>query len=122
MLHNTASAATNQASLNPASYAAGANNGSWVDITKVKGEAMVPYTIGALTGSVIIKVQDATDIAGTGSADLTGVVTAALSVANSAGSLRVPANNHRGFVRVVATVTTGPIFIGASVAGHPGNV
>jgi len=122
MLHSTASAALNQPSLSPASYAAGANNGAWVDCSKIKGEILAAITMGAVTGSVIFKVQDATDIGGTGVADIAGVVSASLNTATSASTLRVPAAGHRGFCRVVATVTTGPIFLSASLAGHPGIV
>lgn len=122
MLHNTASASTIQPSLNAASFSSGANNGAWVDITKIKGEALVAISLGAVTGSVVVKVQDATDISGTGSADLTGIVTPSLSTANTATTLRIPSNNHRGFVRVVATVTTGPVLLSATIAGHPGIV
>jgi hypothetical protein len=120
MMHSQAAAALHQASLAPASYAAGANNGAWVDLSKCVGEALVPLTIGAVTGSVVFKVQDATDGSGTGAADLAGVATGTISSANSAAKLVFPADQNRGFVRVVATVTTGPVFAAGSVAAHPG--
>jgi len=119
MLHNTGSQTTYTSSIAPQSCAAGATNGGWVDITQAEGEVVVPIQIGAVTGSVIVKVQDATDTSGTGSADLSGVVTASLNTANSTAKLVFPAGSARQAVRVVATVTTGPILLGASVGLVP---
>lgn len=115
MLHAFGSAVSHNPSLHPASYAAGANNGAYVDISGAEGEVMVPIQLGAVTGSVILKVQDADDTGGTNVADLTGVVTASLNTANSAAKLSFPAGSARKAVRVVATVTTGPIFISSAV-------
>jgi len=110
----------NGASLSPASYAAGANNGSWVDVRTIEGQIVIPITIGAVTGSVILSVQDATDGSGTGAAALSPAV--ATASANSTARLVVPAGSVRGWVRVVATVTTGPVFAAAQVMGHGGIV
>lgn len=122
MMSNQASAAVVSASVSPASYSAGAANGAWVDLRKSKGEILVPIVIGAVTGSVIVKVQDATDISGTGAGDITGVTTASITAATSAHKLVFDAKRSRGFVRVVATVTGGPVLVGASFAAHPGVV
>jgi acetyl-CoA carboxylase beta subunit len=78
--------------------------------------------LGAVTGSVVVKLQDATDGSGTGAADLAGATTASLSTANSAAKIVAKAGANRGFIRVVATVTTGPVFASAAMAGHPGIV
>lgn len=115
MLNNHGAVANISASISPASYAAGAANGSWVDLTNSQGEITIPITLGAVTGSVILKVQDATDTSGTGAADLSGVTTASLNTANSTAKLTFPSSSARQAVRVVATVTTGPIFISAPV-------
>jgi len=113
----------NGASLSPASYAAGANNGAWVDVRMIEGQIVIPITIGAVTGSVILSVQDATDGSGTGAAALSpAVATASINTANSTARLVVPAGSVRGWVRVVATVTTGPVFAAAQVMGHGGIV
>lgn len=119
MLHNVGSQTTYTSSIAPQSCAAGATNGGWVDITQAEGEVVVPIQIGAVTGSVIVKVQDATDTSGTGAADLSGVTTASLSAANTATKLVFPAGSSRQAVRVVATVTTGPVLVGASVGVVP---
>jgi hypothetical protein len=108
------------ASLSPASYAAGANNGAWVDVRAVKGELFVPIHVGAVTGSVVFKLQDATDGSGTGAADLSpAVATASINTANSTAKLVVDGRVIRSHVRVVATVTTGPVFAAASVCSIP---
>lgn len=119
MLNNQAQAAAQQVGLTPASYAAGANNGSWLDVRAIEGDILIDILIGAVTGSTIVKVQDATDGSGTGAADVTGAVTASLTTANSITKLTVPAGSVRGWIRVVATVTTGPVFHGVGVLGHP---
>jgi hypothetical protein len=120
MMGSQASAAASANSLNAASYSAGANNGAWMDVTKWCGEGLVSLNIGAVTGSVVFKVQDATDISGTGAADIANVVTGTLSTPNTAAKLVFNVDQCRGFVRVVATVTTGPVLAAGNLHGHPG--
>lgn len=120
MIHSYGSAVIVGHSIAPASLAAGATNGAWVDARNVKGELCVPITVGAVTGSVIVKLQDATDGSGTGAADLSpAVATASINTQNSTAKLVVPANTIRSHVRVVATVTTGPVFLAAPVLAIP---
>jgi hypothetical protein len=119
MLNVWASAATNNPSINPASLAAGANNGAYVDISAAEGEVLVEIPVGAVTGSVVVKVQDADDTGGTNVADLAGVTTASYSTANSVTKLTFPASSSRKAIRAVATVTTGPIVMGATVKFIP---
>lgn len=119
MLNNIGSQLTLAASINPASNAAGATNGAYVDIGQAEGEVVIPITVGAVTGSVIFKVQDADDTGGTGVADLAGVTTASITTANSVAKLSFPASSARRAVRVVATVTTGPVFASAAVGFVP---
>lgn len=116
MLNNHGAQLTLSPSINAQSMAAGTVNGAWVSTTNATGEVVVPISIGAVTGSVVFKVQDATDTSGTGAADLSGVTTASLNTANSTAKLVFPSNSARGAVRVVATVTTGPI-LGAALVG-----
>lgn len=119
MLNAWASAASNNPSINPASQGAGAANGAYVDISGAEGEVLVEIQVGAVTGSVVVKVQDADDTGGTNVADLAGVTTASYSTANSVTKLTFPASSARKAVRVVATVTGGPILLGASVKFIP---
>ncbi len=122
MMHSQASAAASAVGLAAASYAAGANNGGWIDARAYQGEILVVCNNGATTGSVIFKVQDATDSGGTGAADVTGAATASISAANSVNKLVLNSNGQRGWIRVVATVTTGPVLASASVHANPGIV
>lgn len=122
MISSQASAAASALGLAPASYAAGANNGGWIDARAYQGEILVACANGATTGSVIFKVQDATDNSGTGAADISGAATASISAANSVTKLVLNANDQRGWIRIVATVTTGPVLAGASVHSNPGIV
>lgn len=119
MLNTFGGAMSVNASINPASLSAGANNGSYVDISAAEGEVLVTIPVGAVTGSVVVKVQDADDTGGTGVADLAGVTTASYNTATSVTKLSFPASSARKAVRVVATVTTGPIVMGASVCFIP---
>jgi len=119
MINNLGGQSSQAASLSPASYAAGANNGTWVNLTGAQGEVTVQIAIGAVTGSVVFKVQDATDTGGTGAADLSGVTTASITAANGVAKLAFPRASARQAVRVVATVTTGPVFASALVESLP---
>lgn len=107
------------ASINPASLGAGAANGSYVDISSAEGEVVVYIPVGAVTGSVVVKVQDADNTSGTGVADLTGVTTGSYNTANSVTKLVFPSSSARKAIRVVATVTTGPVVMGALVGFIP---
>ena len=115
---STASAAT--AAINTASLSAGANNGTWIDTRNYQGALVFVITLGSVTGSVIVKIQDATDISGTSSADVSGATTASLTTANTSTKLILPSSKPRGFVRLVATVTTGPVLTSAVLLARQG--
>lgn len=120
MLGNESTAATAVSAINAASLSAGANNGGWIDTRNFQGDLMFTVLLGAVTGSVIVKLQDATDGSGTGSADVSGFATASLNTANSATKLIMPSTKSRGWVRAVATVTTGPILTAVAMHARPG--
>jgi hypothetical protein len=119
MLGNEAPASGVTQAINSASLSAGANNGGWIDTRNMQGDLLFVILLGAVTGSCIVKVQDATDGSGTGSGDVAGFATAALSAANTATKLIMPASKSRGWVRLVSTVTTGPILTGAVLLARP---
>jgi hypothetical protein len=109
MLGNEAYANTPAEALRATSFSAGVNNGPWLPVKNLEGMLEVLYNLGALTGSVVFKLQDATDGSGTGAADLSPAVeTASLTTAGSTGALRVDKRKVRSHVRLVSTVTTGP--------------
>jgi hypothetical protein len=119
VLNNVGSMTTYTSSINTASQAAGAQNGGYIDISAAEGEVVVVVPVGAVTGSVVVKVQDADDTGGTNVADLAGVTSGTYNTANSVLKLTFPASSARRAVRVVATVTTGPILLGAAVGFVP---
>lgn len=119
MLGAEGSAAQIANAINAASLGAGANNGGWIDTRNMKGDLVFVINLGAVTGSCIVKVQDATDGGGTGSADVAGYATAALSADNTPTKLIMPASKSRGWVRLVSTVTTGPILMSAVLIARP---
>ena len=122
MLGNEAQACTTTQALNTASLSAGANNGTWLAVSDYEGDLFFDIAQGATAGNVVVKVTDATDGSGTGAADVTGATTAALSTANTATKLVVSAAKCRSHVRVVATVTTGPVLLGVTLVARPKTV
>lgn len=110
MLATEAYAFTPTEALRATSFSAGANNGPWLPVSALEGMLVLNYNVGAVTGSVIFKLQDATDGSGTGAADLSpAVASASINTAGTSGALRVEAKKIRSHVRLVATVTTGPV-------------
>jgi hypothetical protein len=119
MLGNEAYAAEVVQMLPAASRGAGAQNGAWLAAGKYEGELLVLCNTGAVTGSVTYKLQDADDGAGTGAADVAGASVA--GAANSDAKIVVDARAVRPFVRAVATVVTGPVLCGVTLASRPKN-
>lgn len=120
MLNNEAGAATPNILLNPASCAnTAAATGGWVDVRQFEGDLLVIQQIGAITGSIDGKLQDATDGSGTGAADVTGATFTQVTSANSVQKISVPAGSVRGWVRYVGTIVTGPALVAASVSSRP---
>lgn len=119
MLGNEATAHTPTEALRSTSFSAGANNGPWLPVKDLEGTLAFEYNVGALTGSVVFKLQDATDGSGTGAADLSPAVqSASLSTAGSTGALLVNKRKVRSHVRLVATVTTGPALCAGILAAR----
>lgn len=110
-----------------ASQSASANvNGAYIDIRAMEGDIRLTSNVGTVAaGSAIAKLQDATDIGGTGVADATPLEGAFTSVTNANQNLRearhYPAKSLRGFVRAVFTVVTGAALIGADIEAMPKN-
>jgi hypothetical protein len=114
MLASEAYAATPAEALRATSWSAGANNGPWLAVGNLEGILTFLYNCGAITGSVIFKLQDATDGSGTGAADLSpAVASASITTAGATGRLSVEKKKIRSHVRLVATVTTGPVLASA---------
>lgn len=123
MLGNEAQAAKVVKLLDPVSAAntAAATSG-WVDVREAEGDVMFTVAAGAVTGSIVWKIQDADDISGTNVADFAANEGAfAAVVANQIQKRTIGAGQSRGFVRVVGTIVTGPVLVQASLAYRPKN-
>lgn len=117
MLSNEALSNTPTEALRSTSWSAGANNGPWIPVAKLEGLLAFFYNCGAITGSVIFKLQDATDGSGTSAADLSpAVASASITTAGTSGVLTVDKRKIRSHVRFVATVTTGPVLAACVLA------
>ena len=49
-------------------------SGAWVDVLQFEGELVILQHVGAVTGSIVGKIEDADDNSGTGAADVAGAV------------------------------------------------
>jgi hypothetical protein len=121
MLSNEGQAASTQLMLSPVSAAntAAATSG-WIDVRKMVGDIVVVVQAGAITGSIAWTLEDATDGSGTGGAGITPNEGAFAAVtANTVQRRTVNANAHRGWIRCVGTIVTGPVLVAASCHSRP---
>ncbi len=121
MLNNSAQAASVSILLNPASAAntAAATSG-WVDVRDAEGDIEFIVQTGAITGGIVYTIEDATDGSGTGGAGITPNEGAFAAVtANTVQKRTINGSAVRGWVRLVGTITTGPVLVGASLQRHP---
>lgn len=120
MLNNEAQAAQIVRMIDPASAAnTAAATGGWIDVRAYEGDIAVIQMIGAVTGSIAGKIQDATDGSGTGAADVAGATFTTVSSANNAQEIAVSASAVRGWIRYVGTITTGPALTAVSFLARP---
>lgn len=121
MLGNEAQAATTTLLLSPVSAAATANaTSAWVDVTYATGDLMFIVETGAITGGIVWTIEHATSDAGAGGVAITPNEGAFSAVtANTVQKRTISANAIKGFVRVVGTITTGPVLVAASVSARP---
>ena len=103
-----------------ANTAAASSSGTYLDVRKYEGDLSFIFNVGAITGSVAPDIQDATDTAGTGTASVVPIEGAYTNLtANTIRVYTIPAGAVRGFIRVINTVTTGPVLISVTMMGHP---
>lgn len=120
MLNNEGQAAAIVKLIDPASCAntAAATSG-WVDVRQYEGDLVFTQQIGAVTGSIVGRIQDATDSSGTGAANITDAAFTSVGTANDVQKLTVPDKSTRGWVRYVGTITTGPALVAVSMLARP---
>lgn len=121
MLNNEAQAATTKILLSPVSAAnTAAATSAWVSAVDGVGDAMIVVQSGAMTGSITWTVETASDGSGTGAAAITPTEGAfAAGAANQVQRRTVRGSAHKGFLRVVGTIVTGPVLVGASLSYRP---
>jgi len=101
-----------------------AATGSWTDVRFKEGDLDIIVLVGVVTaGSVAIVIQDATDDQGAGAATKTPNEGAWTTVTTANDPMiqkrTINAKSTRGYIRVLGTVTTGPVAISASLQAHP---
>jgi hypothetical protein len=125
MLLNQASAATASVLLNSAdaanTAAATSGTGLWLDVRPYDGEILVIMQVGVVTaGTIVGKLQSATDANGTGAADITGYTYTSVGTSTdlTVQSIAVdPKKVVGGFLGFVGTITTGPAQVSVVAAG-----
>jgi hypothetical protein len=115
---NLAELLTAASAANTAAATSGA--GQWIDTRPFEGDILVIQALGALTGSIVGKLQAASDANGTGAADISG---AAFTSATAHGiqAIAVDKNSMPSglpFLGFVGTITTGPAIVGAVAIGR----
>lgn len=121
MLFSQASAATATSLIDAVSAAATANAtsgaGKWLDVRIYDGEFLVTQQIGAVTGSITGKLQSASDVNGTGAADIAGAAFTIVSAANNTQTFALdPKKVVGGFLGYVGTIVTGPALVSVTAA------
>lgn len=123
MLNHEGDAASPQILLNPASCAnTAAATGAWIDVRHKAGQLVITQQIGAVTGTIDGKIQDATDGSGTGVADVAGATFTQVGTANNVQKITIPATATRGWIRYLGTIVTGPALVGVSLLARPKSV
>lgn len=121
MLLNQASAATTT-SLVPAKSAANTAAATtaasgWLDVRQYDGELLIVQNVGALTGSVVGKLQGGTSASGANAVDIPGAV---FTLADEAGVQSIaidPKAVTGGFLGYVGTIATGPALVSVTASG-----
>ena len=125
MLNNEGQAATHTllvSSLSTSTTAGASSSTTYIDVHGYEGDLVFLINPGAITGSCTPDIQDATDTAGTGAASVAaqeGAYTAL--VANTPRKYTINKSKTRGFIRLINTVVTGPVLIGATMLARPKN-
>lgn len=79
-----------------------------------EGPMAITQQIGAVTGTIVGKIQDSAD-GSTGWTDVAGATFTSVGTANNVQTIVVNNRECRGYIRYVGTIVTGPALV--SVAG-----
>lgn len=94
---------------------------SYIDCRGFEGDIQFVIAVGAITGSCTPSFEDATDSGGTGNAAILPNEALSALVANTARKYTFKAQAHRGWIRFIGTIVTGPSLIGVVRQGRPKN-
>ena len=97
----------------------------WVSTIGYEGDIAFIQSTGVVTaGTIVGKIQTATDGSGTGAADITGAAFTSVgtSTDNDVQKIIINATQSTGYVRYVGTIGTGPALVGAVMVGRTDTV
>jgi hypothetical protein len=125
MMLSQASAATSTALLHAVdaanTTAASSGTGMWLDVRPYDGEILVTMNVGVVTaGTIVGKLQSATDANGTGAADITGYTYTSVGTSTDLTTQTVVVDPKKvvgGFLGFIGTVTTGPAAVSVVASG-----
>lgn len=119
-------AVTASVMLAPADHAnTAAATSSWIDVRTYEGDAAVIQQTGVVTaGTLVGKLQEASDSGGTGAADISGAAFTSVgtSTDNDVQKIVFKPSATAGFVRYVGTITTGPAIVGVTLLARTDTV
>jgi len=123
MMPPEAKSVTVQALLNSVSAANTTQaTGGWVDVRGTAGDIVVIQNVGAVTGSITGALETADTAGGGNNVAMTfddGNNFTAVSSPNNVQIKNVDANKHKGWIKYIGTVATGPALVGVTVVRRP---
>lgn len=88
----------------------------WIDVRTYEGDIAIIQSTGVVTaGTIVGKIQEATDGSGTGAADITGAVFTSVGTSTDNDVQKLVIRNTAGYIRYVGTIATGPALVGVSM-------
>lgn len=116
-----ASAVTMVAAVSAGNTAAATS--AWIDVRPYEGDLVIVSNIGIITGTITPTIEDATDGAGAGAAEVVPAQGAFTPVTTSNDPMHekrtIPAGSVRGWIRYAGTIVTGPAPVAVTLLAHP---
>ena len=92
----------------------------YIDVRTARGSVLFIQNCGLTTGTIVGKIQGATDSTGGGVGDIAG---ATFTASTGTGAKKcIVAASAAPYMRYVGTVTTGPLQLSVVAMFHPGSV
>lgn len=88
----------------------------WIDVRTYEGDIAIIQSTGVVTaGTIVGKIQEATDGSGTGAADISGATFTSVGTSTDNDVQKLVIRNTAGYIRYVGTITTGPALVGVAM-------